>query len=81
MDALPGGIGTAVREMVAFVQCPVPLAACSALAALSLTYQDLADVRRADKLSGPCGLYLLAIAESGERKTSCDGYFTSAIRE
>lgn len=81
VDALPGSIGAAVLEVVAFVQCPVSRAACCALAAVSLSCQALADVGRADKLTGPCGLYLLAVAESGERKTSCDGYFTSAIRE
>ncbi|MDQ3796460.1 MAG: YfjI family protein [Pseudomonadota bacterium] len=59
-----------------FVQGPVSLVACSALSALSLTYQALADVRRADKLSGLCSLYLLAVADSGERKTNCDNFFT-----
>lgn len=81
LDALPGHIGAAVREVVDFVQCPVSLAACSALSVVSLVGQALADVRRADKLVGPCSLYLLAVAESGERKTTCDGYFTSAIEE
>ena len=81
VDALPGGIGAAVREVVGFAQCPVSLAACSALAALSAVGQGLADVRRAEKLVGPSSLFLLAIADSGERKTTCDGYFLSAIRE
>jgi hypothetical protein len=35
------------------------------------------DVMRAEKLTGPTGLYLLTIADSGERKSTCDGYFTS----
>ncbi|HKH20052.1 MAG TPA: YfjI family protein, partial [Gammaproteobacteria bacterium] len=81
LHALPEGIREAVREVVGFVQCPVSLAACSALSALSLTCQALADVRRADKLAGPCSLYLLAVAESGERKTTCDSLFALSIRE
>lgn len=81
LDALPGVIGEAVREVVGFVQCPDALAACSALSAVSLALQGLADVQRAEGLSGPCSLYLLAIAESGERKTTCDGHFLSAVRE
>ena len=61
--------------MVGFVQCPPALAACSALSALSLAGQALADVQRADELKGPTSLYLLAVAESGERKTTCDSLF------
>jgi putative DNA primase/helicase len=53
----------------------------SALAALSLAIQAHADVRRAEKLHGPVGLFLLTIADSGERKSTCDGFFTSAIRQ
>jgi len=81
VDALPGAIGEAVREVVGFVQCPDALAACSALSAASLAVQGLVSVRRTEGLSGPSSLYLLAIAESGERKTTCDGHFLSAIRE
>ncbi len=81
LDALPGGIGEAVREVVGFVQCPPALAACSALSALSLAGQALADVQRANGLKGPTSLYVLAVAESGERKTTCDGLFLAPIRE
>lgn len=79
VDALPGGVGAAVREVVDFAQCPVSLAACSALAALSAVGQGLADVRRAEKLVGPSSLFLLAIADSGERKTTCDYFFLSPV--
>lgn len=81
LDALPGVIGEAVREAVGFVQCPDALAACSALSAVSLVSQGLADVQRSEGLSGPSSLFVLAIAESGERKTTCDGHFLSAVRE
>lgn len=81
LDALPDGIREAVAEVVEFVQCPPALAACSALSALSLAGQALADVRRADQLEGPISLYFLAVADSGERKTTCDGYFLGLIRE
>jgi len=81
LDALPGGIGAAVQEVVGFVQCPPALAACSALSALSLAGQALVDVQRSEGLTGPISLYVLAVAESGERKSSCDKYFTSTIQE
>lgn len=81
IDALPGRIGAAVREVADFAQCPISLAACSALSALSLAGQGLANVRRSEGLTGPVSLYFLAIAESGERKTTCDERFMLSIRK
>jgi putative DNA primase/helicase len=81
LDALPGGIGAAVREVVGFVQCPEALAACSALTALSTVVQGLVNVRRAEKLEGPVSLYLMVIAESGERKSTVDEHFVRPILE
>jgi putative DNA primase/helicase len=57
------------------------LIASSALAALSLAIQAHVDVKRADKLHGPTSLFLLAIADSGERKSTCDSFFTKAIND
>jgi len=81
IDALPAVIRSAVKEVQAFVKAPVALVVSSALSAVSLATQALIDVRRADRLLGPVGLYLLSIADSGERKTKCDGFFTSSIVE
>ena len=81
IDALPTAVRCAVQEVAGFVKAPIPLIATSALAALSLAIQAHTDVQRADKLHGPCGLFLLAIADSGERKSTCDGFFTKAIRD
>lgn len=81
IDALPGTIRAGVEEVAGFVKAPLPLVASSALAALSLTCQAHIDVKRADRLHGPSGLFSLIIADSGERKTTCDGFFTSPIRQ
>ena len=81
IDALPDLVRGAVQEVAGFVKAPVPLIATSALAGLSLAIQAHTDVERAVKLSGPCSLFLMAIADSGERKSTCDGYFTKAIRD
>jgi len=80
-DALPDTIRAAVQEVAGFAQAPFALVASSALGALSLACQARADVRRADRLQGPSGLSMLTIAESGERKTTCDGFFVQAIRD
>lgn len=81
LDALPPPIRAAVEEVAGFVKAPVPMVASSALAALSLACQAHIDAKRAEKLHGPVGLFLLTIADSGERKSTCDGFFTSAIRQ
>lgn len=81
LDALPLPIRAAVEEVAGFVKAPVPMVASSALAALSLAIQAHADAKRAERLHGPVGLFLLTIADSGERKSTCDGFFTRAIRD
>jgi putative DNA primase/helicase len=80
-DALPTIVREAVGEVYRFVKAPLPLVAASALGAISTVVQSLVDVQRTDKLRGPTSLYLLTIADSGERKSTCDGFFTCAIRD
>jgi len=78
-EALPDQLRLAVMEVQQFTKAPVALVASSALASLSLVCQGLVDVRRAEGLIGPVGLFTLVIAESGERKSSSDGYFRKPI--
>jgi putative DNA primase/helicase len=80
IDAFPSGIQAAIREVQAFVQAPMPMVAMSALGAVSVAGQGLVDVKRAEGLQGPSGLFLMCIAPSGERKTTCDRFFTDSIR-
>jgi putative DNA primase/helicase len=81
LDALPDTIRAAVVEVHQFVKAPIALVASSALGALSLAGQAHVDVKRAEKLAGPVSLFLLTIADSGERKSTCDEFFTGPIRE
>jgi putative DNA primase/helicase len=81
LDALPDTIRAAVEEVAGFVKAPAALVASSALAALSLACQAHIDAKRAEKLHGPVSLFLLTIADSGERKSTCDGFFVSSIRQ
>ncbi|UTA47446.1 DUF3987 domain-containing protein [Simiduia sp. 21SJ11W-1] len=80
INALPKIIRDAVEEVSNFVKAPNALVAGSALSAISLAGQSIAEVKRAERLEGPTSLYLLTIADSGERKSTCDGFFTQAIR-
>ncbi|RUR08561.1 DUF3987 domain-containing protein [Legionella septentrionalis] len=81
IDALPKIIRSAVGEVQNFTKAPISLVAASALSAISLASQALYDVKRAEKLTGPLSLYFLTIADSGERKSTCDGFFNKAIRD
>ena len=81
IDALPGGIRAAVEEVGSFVKSPISLLSSSALAALSLAAQALADAKRAERLQSPIGIFSLGIADSGERKTTGDAFFMSPIIE
>jgi len=57
------------------------MVASSALPALSLVGQALVDVQRDEILIGPAGLFMLTIADSGERKTQADKMFTKPIQD
>lgn len=81
LEVFPEAIRAAVEEVQAFAQAPIAMVATSALSALSLAAQALFDVKRAEKLTGPIGLFTLVLADSGERKTTCDEFFMPAIRQ
>ena len=80
-DCLPPLIKAAVDEVQAFVQSPYAMLASSAISAISLASQAYFDVQRANKLEGPCSSYFLTIAESGERKTTGEKFFTQSIKQ
>ena len=73
-----------LREVVEAVadisQAPIAIAAQSALSVASLAVQGFADV---ETLGGdaPCSLFCLTIAESGERKSTCDRLLMRGLRD
>ena len=81
LDALPTKIRAAVDEVQGFAKAPTAMIATSAIAALSLGIQAHVDIERAQSLHSPTGLFLMTIADSGERKSTVDGFFTKAIRD
>jgi len=73
VDSLCPLLKDAVEAIVDIVNCPADLAALSVLGAASLAVQAHADI--VHPISGkpqPLSLNLIAVAESGERKTSAD---------
>ncbi len=81
LEVLPPIMRAAIEEVTGYVKAPVPLAYASAMGALSLAGQALADQARDSEQKGPISLYLLTIGSSGERKSSCDKMFRSGIDE
>jgi len=79
-DALPLSIRNAVDEAYNFIKAPYPMLATAALGTISTVLQAHYDVTRADKLNGPSSLFTLTIADSGERKSTCDGIFSKPIQ-
>ncbi|MGC3963631.1 MAG: DUF3987 domain-containing protein [Rhodocyclaceae bacterium] len=79
--ALPPTMRAAVEEVVGLTQAPVEMVVSAALAAASLAVQAKFDVERMSGLISPCSLYLITLAESGERKTTVDNLLFSAFTE
>ena len=80
VESLPPLIGNAVRLYQRYGQQPLPLIACSALSAVSLACQSLANVARDTLLVSPVSMYFVVVAASGERKSAADHAFSQSIR-
>ena len=70
-----GPLQSIVQAVQKKTQAPIEIAAASALSTASLILQGYANV---ETLAGqrPVSLYMLTVARSGERKSSCDGETT-----
>ena len=68
IEALPLRVQAAVTEVQQYVKVPLPLVVSSALSAISVSSQAAVNVRRDKELVGPASLFMLTIAESGERR-------------
>jgi Protein of unknown function (DUF3987) len=79
-DALGPLLGQAAESLLRVIQAPDAICAGSLLAAASLAAQAFADVE-IDGRRIPLSLWLLSIAESGERKSSVDTEAMRAARD
>ena len=78
---MPPVIGDAVREVQAYTQAPMAMVAACALSVVSAAVQTRYGAQRDAALRGPASLYLITVAESGERKTVVDKMFMEPLRE
>jgi hypothetical protein len=81
VDALPPLLKDAVLAIVDKTQCDPAIAAGSVLGAAALAVQAHADVVTPHGQTVPTSLYLLTLAESGDRKSAADDLAMTAVRE
>lgn len=82
IEALGPVLGPAVKAIEGVVQCPRVCAANSVLAVASLAAQGRADVILpiGEGKLAPLSLFLLTVLDSGERKSTADGYALKPVR-
>lgn len=78
-EVLPPIVRDAVAEVATFTRAPVAMAAGCAMTAMALAVQSQYDVEREKRLTGPTSLFMLTVANSGERKSTVDGFFTKEV--
>lgn len=74
-------LSSAINEAERNIQAPRALLLNAALTAASIALQGLIDVNKPNNQKVPVSLMLLAIANSGERKSTADNVFLRSIRE
>lgn len=78
---IPHALRGAILEHQSYGKQPTSLLVSTALSAISLAVQGLVDAVRPGGIVTPTSLYILTVANSGERKTFADKAFTIGISE
>ncbi|WAC45397.1 YfjI family protein [Pseudomonas sp. SL4(2022)] len=73
-------LNAAINQVEDNIQAPKPLILMSALSAIAVSAQWIADVQKPTEQVVPISLMLCVIANSGERKTTVENVFMKAIR-
>lgn len=86
LEMLPEKVRKAIEEAQRGTSSPIPMVACSLLAAGAAAIQSIVEVERPSGKGCrggnlPVSLWFLIAAESGERKTTTDKIFSAPIRE
>lgn len=80
LDALGNLLGPAAKAIAGHVQAPIEIAAQSILGAAALVAQSKANLL-IDSRVIPLSLFCLTVAESGDRKTSCDKIAMQSVNQ
>lgn len=78
-DALPESVREVVYEICLNDKLAAPLAVQSVMTAISIACQDLVMIDRGIGTITACSLFMLAVADSGARKTRADRSITPSI--
>lgn len=81
IQAHPSGIRGLVIELHQQTLAPFALIAASVLGAISLVSKDKLKMQRRPGLESPVNLYLLTLANSGDRKSTVDRLMFKAIHD
>jgi len=81
VDQFPPVIRNAIYEAQQITKAPIALIGASVLGAMSLACQNYIDVIRPGNFHGPVSLFVLTIAESGERKSTVDNLLLKPLHE
>ena len=81
IDSLPPILKEAVLALHDKIQAPIALCAQSVLAAVNLAVQGHINIMMPFGETKPISCYFLTIAESGERKTSCDNAALKEVKD
>jgi hypothetical protein len=81
VDALGEVLGGAAKAIQAQTLAPLGMCCQSVLAVASLAAQGLVKVSVGGRFECPASLFLLALGESGERKSSVDRMASKAVRD
>lgn len=74
-------INNAINEAEVNIQAPRAIIVNAALTSISIALQGLVDVQKPSGQVTPSSLMLLAIANSGERKSTAENVFLKSLRE
>lgn len=74
-------LGSVVDEVEANMKSPREIAVFGAMTALSIAIQGGANIKKPTGQSVPVSLFMLVIADSGERKSSTENVFIKPLRE
>ncbi|WP_199102450.1 DUF3987 domain-containing protein [Aquitalea sp. ASV11] len=78
-NCLPGAMQQAAQAIAEHVQAPEPLAAMAVLAAVAHIAQRTANADHPKMGPMPCSLFVLSLANSGDRKSACFSLATRPI--
>nr|WP_312989490.1 YfjI family protein [Comamonas koreensis] len=81
MDALPPLLRNTLLEVEQKIQSPIGLIASSMLSSMAIACQGAFNIRTPIGSVVPSSIFIITVAESGERKSTTDKYFTQPLRD